>query len=222
MHVGAPSPLNRHASTGEPKGSKNTLVQRLTMTTPPPRQRTPRPTRSIAAIGASIAIVLGAFVSLGACILADPPAEVEPVAPTRPIILRESVVPSPGRILRTWPDAFILPVEADPASVVAWKELLDYDPGTVLASDSLPHGQSDPNPASQDGGIRLIPIEPIQPPLDQCHTLEIIVAHAFVPNSQVPQAPGGDSVSWFYAPTGDLSTCPQFDASVLDAQDESQ
>ena len=75
------------------------------------------------------------------------------------------------------------------------------------------------NPAGDDAGVRTLYAHLPAPALEQCHTIEIVVALGFLEN-HTPYAIGGDSVTWFYAPTGSLADCPLFDAGpvpILDA-----
>ena len=61
----------------------------------------------------------------------------------------------------------------------------------------------------------------LSPPVDPnaCHTLEILVALGFT-EDHTPASPGGDSITWFYSPTGSLADCPVYDAGpVPDASD---
>jgi hypothetical protein len=172
-----------------------------------------------AAICASGALGIAASVLGAACILADPPAELPKFPARRPTILHDSVVPPTTNILRQWPARgdFLIPVEVDPGVTFRYRAFLDYDArthGDVLGT----LGQSDPDPASSDGGIRSIHLG-LPPPTDllSCHTLEIIVALDFVLDHTPTLPPGGDSVVWFYSPTGDLTTCPFYDAGPEDA-----
>src|SRR5262249_36221704 len=118
---------------------------------------------------------------------------------------------------RSWPREFILPVDVDPRASFFWRAFLDFDPRSRVIYNGSPDPIT-PDPASEDGGIRTLAIA-LAPPKDieACHTLEIVVAIKF-DETHTPSAPGGDTVVWFYSPTGDLSGCPVLDASaaVLD------
>lgn len=141
----------------------------------------------------------------------------------RPTILHESVVPPVTRVLREWPSEFIIPVDVDPTASFSWRAFLDFDPrARVIYAVSTDVITPDPN--SEDGGIRTLAIN-LTPPanLSACHTLELIVALKFE-EVHTPSPPGGDTVVWFYSPTGDLSGCPVLDASaaVLDGSPPSE
>jgi len=78
-------------------------------------------------------------------------------------------------------------------------------------------GEIDPDPAGDDGGIRVLSVRLTTPAdLNACHTVEILVALTFV-EDHTPDSIGGDSVTWFYSPTGNLADCPVYDAGPYDA-----
>jgi len=174
----------------------------------------PRVRRSAPIVFGGTLLACGVAVS---CILADPPAELpqEPIG--RPTILHESVVPPVTRVLREWPREFIVPVDIDPRASFFWRAFLDFDPRSRAIYDGSPLPVT-PDPQSEEGGIRMQEID-LDPPKDlaACHVLEIVVALHFE-EAHTPSPPGGDTVVWFYSPTGDLSGCPIVDAgaAVLD------
>lgn len=182
---------------------------------PMPSPRTRRRAALIAAaVCAGGAVAAAAGSGLVACILADPPAALPAEPPRRPTILHPSVAPSTTTILRTWPREFVIPVEVASDATFEWSAFLDYDPSArgepIAAAQPVA-----PDPGSEDGGIRTFSVElPLRDP-SACHTVEIIVALSFA-EPHTPNPPGGDSVVWFYSPTGDLSTCPVFDAGAID------
>jgi hypothetical protein len=154
-------------------------------------------------VGVLLALGIGA---LGACLLADPPADL-PVLPIEPpAIETANVTPSVPSLLQTWPSEFDLPVVADPSeSELEWEVLIDH-----IVVDG-------PNPVSipEDGGVFLSSI-PVPFPLSslaECHTLEIFV---FYENDTSAE----DSVVWFYSPTGNFDDCPVWDAGVDAASDD--
>jgi len=171
-----------------------------------------RTTRRAIAFVAAILVVPAV-----ACVIADPPAQI-PVPPlTQPWILSANVTPATNSILETWPRAFVVPVYVDdPGATIEWRAFPDYDPfGTISFT------QGNVGPASaDDAGIRNIEAR-LSPPVDPnaCHTLEILVALSFA-EDHTPASPGGDSITWFYSPTGSLADCPVYDAGpVPDASD---
>jgi hypothetical protein len=171
-----------------------------------------RTTRRAIAFVAAILVVPAV-----ACVIADPPAQI-PVPPlTQPWILSANVTPATNSILETWPRAFVVPVYVDdPGATIEWRAFPDYDPfGTISFT------QGNVGPASaDDAGIRNIEAR-LSPPVDPnaCHTLEILVALGFT-EDHTPASPGGDSITWFYSPTGSLADCPVYDAGpVPDASD---
>ncbi len=148
-------------------------------------------------------ILLGA-----ACIVTDPPGDLPRLPDTRPTIVRASVVPSASAVLGTWPPLFIVPVElSNPRADFEYHPFIDFNPQTGAGLQDI--GVSRFEAANTTGRIRRVQIA-LPPPsdLERCHTIEVIVAIRFAPNAHTPAEPGGDTVSWFYSPTGDLAGCP--------------
>jgi len=185
--------------------------------------------RGKGALAAAATLFAGVWIvrALSGCIIADTPDELPTLPKFRPTILHGSVVPPANQVLRSFPDKFVVPVElVDPGATFQWRAFIDYDPAT--GTDPVDNGTSSPDPASSDGGIRPLEIS-LQSPSDlgRCHVIEILVALSFrdgnIPQgrqSHTPDAYGGDSVSWFFAPNGDVQRCPTFDAGPdLDAGD---
>jgi len=166
-----------------------------------------------------LSLIAGAIGVHAACIVADPPSDLPRLPESRPTILRASVVPSASAVIGTWPDRFIVPVElSDPRSTIWWSAFVDYNPDTGFGLDGLPT-QSSFEPTTTQGRVRLLEI-PIGKPaaLDRCHVVEVVVAlnlNTRDPKSaHTPDEPGGDIVSWFYSPSGDLAGCPVLDAGL--------
>jgi hypothetical protein len=144
-------------------------------------------------------IALGLYGS-AACLLADPPAAL-PIAPFTPIrILRESVTP-PVSLLTSLPGEFVVPMTAD-----LRKGALQYE----FFSDQVGSGQHRQE-IGTDGGVLVTVPDPLNFVAEECHTLELRVSYL--------DSTGGDSISWFYSPTGSFSDCPVFDARPPDAGD---
>jgi hypothetical protein len=159
---------------------------------------------SLALGGAAFAAVLGA-----ACVLIEPPGELPPLIAQRPVILHQLVVPSSAQILQSWPiDGFTVPIQlAAGSTAVQWQAFVDNE---VNKADTIPRT----DPVSD---VVTLPVQLDRPPdLTACHTIEIMVANRFV-RDHVPDALGGDDVTWFYAPGGSLDRCPVFDAGLIDA-----
>jgi hypothetical protein len=174
--------------------------------------------RFLASRAGLLAALSGAACGAGmwACITAPPPRPPS-LEPCRPSILHTSVSPPAGEILTSWPpgDTFLVPVtiqSCDPTDGFHTNAFIDYDP------------VFNPNPEYASGTMSFAingeptPVEVTlhQLPRDQlCHRVEIFVAHDFnrLPSEpHVPDAIGGDSVTWFYSPSGGLNGCPQYDA----------
>ena len=160
-------------------------------------------------------VLAGVTAAVGACVLVEPPADVPPPAGGPPVILQDQVVPSTTEVLESWPLEFIVPVEVPDTTVALhYQVFLDGDYGSpyVRPQELDPVG---------DAGVRTIYASLAAPALDACHTLEIAVAYQF-DGLQVPEPPGGDSITWFYAPNGSLEGCPVYDAGPAASVDASE
>jgi hypothetical protein len=175
------------------------------------------------------AALLSATVALGtvgaACIIADPPIDLPRPSPRRPTILRDQAVPPTTSVLGFFPDQFVVPVEADPSATLEWHLFIDYDP---LRPPDLPDGEDQVAPS--DGARRdvVATVNNRSVKVGSCHVIEVLVAACEGPDPQrgcgfeaVGQsgghsfnAIGGDSIVWFYDPTGDPSGCPTLDAGL--------
>ncbi len=172
-----------------------------------------RTNRRTIAVVASLA--LGVGIAGVACVIADPPAQL-PVPPLAPPEILHDLVTPPAPLITAWPLEFEIPVYVpDPTSLPLWHAFLDYDP--ISHTGSFTNGVVDPDPAGDDGGVRTI-ARRFSPPADInfCHTLQVVVALTFV-DDHTPDSTGGDSITWIYAPTGNLGDCPIFDAGPYDA-----
>ena len=178
------------------------------------------------ALGAVLAplVVAGGAVS---CILADPPPELPTVPPQVPYILRESVVPPADQIFTDWPDGgldLIVPVEVlNPILQYQYLLMKDYmTPNSAPAGARYSGALGPPNPDA--GGFELVPIIPIEKPLDaNCHTYSLFVGLSLVPQLSanpeqgftVRASAGSDMVTWTYSPSGGIGTCAAYDAAGL-------
>lgn len=168
---------------------------------------------------AACAAVVALF---AACIIAEPPSDLPELPRFRPTILRGSVVPSTSGVLGAFPDRFIVPVElVDPNVTLSYRVYIDYNP---ITGDGLDF----PGTIGAGGTpsrVRVIDFKATAPPdLTRCHVIEFVVAESFFAElegkgAHAPREPGGDSVTWFYSPGGDLSGCPVVDAGVLPSSD---
>lgn len=156
---------------------------------------------------------------LGACILGEPTADLPRLPQTRPTIVRGSVVPTPNAVLGSWPSTFIVPVElVDPTVTFEWAAFVDFNArsneGLLLAD------QSTFEAANQTSRQRTLEIPiPAPPDTDRCHVVEVVVALQLETldnptTAHTPLPPGGDSITWFYSPNGDLAGCPTLDAGI--------
>ena len=169
---------------------------------------------------ARLACVLGICASIVtfSCIIADPPADLPKYPPIRPTIVKGSVLPPTDKVVQPPLPTFVVPVElVDQNATFAWNAFVDFDPVTnplPVAGDVV-----GPDPATIDGGVRAVSFSIADVPSStRCHTIEFLVARSFNSASpHTPNAPGGDSVSWFYNPSGSIDGCPTYDAGSFDA-----
>jgi hypothetical protein len=157
-----------------------------------------------------------------ACVIADPVTDLPQFPDRRPTILRSSVVPSASAVLGRWPGKFIVPVDLiDPRQTFFYSSFVDYDPINGAGFKNTFPSDFEPGSGTTQGSVRTIDVPIEDPPSpDRCHIVEIIVALRFVSTRDTkglhtPDEPGGDSVSWIYNPTGDLSGCPLVDAGLV-------
>lgn len=172
--------------------------------------------RGLRALAGGTLLALAALI-VGACVIADPPTELPRSPDRRPIIVRGSVVPSTTSVLGTWPSLFIVPVElSNPLSPLQWATFVDYNPVTFDGFDQ--NGVSPYEAQTTRENIRMLELPISKPPSDRCHVVEVVVALNLnttdIQNVHTPLPPGGDSVSWFYSPSGDLAGCPVLDAGL--------
>ncbi len=173
---------------------------------------------------AMVASFVTSSVMIHGCIVADPPTDLPRPSERRPTIVRASVVPSTSYVLGRWPSRFIVPVElSDPLVPLFWATFVDYNPVTAEGLEQTDISRYEP--ASTVGNIRILELPITVPSDDRCHLVEVIVAlrlNTTTPrNAHAPEEPGGDSVSWFYSPSGDLAGCPVLDAGLQPLQPDS-
>ncbi len=165
--------------------------------------------------------------ALAACIIAEPPSELPALPEFRPTIVRDSVVPTANAIVGVFPEKFVVPVElVDPSVSFSWRAYVDYNPITG-------EGLSDFGtiaPGGSPARVRVLEV-PLRPPLDlqRCHVIEFLVAQRFFGEGETagvgahtPRDPGGDSVTWYFSPGGDLRGCPVVDAGLPPPADASR
>jgi hypothetical protein len=154
--------------------------------------------------------------ALWACITAPPPSAPS-LAKCRPSILHTSVSPPADEILTAWPpgDTVLVPItiqSCNPTDGFHTNAFIDYDP----VFNPGPDYASGTTPFALNGEPTNVEVTLHQLPRDlACHRVEILVAHDFNRDPSEPHVPdafGGDSVTWFYSPSGGLNGCPQYDA----------
>jgi hypothetical protein len=152
------------------------------------------------------------------CIIAEPPTDPPRLPPSRPTIVRGDVIPSASQVLGRLPPKFIVPVELfDPTVTFEWALWVDFNPATGAGLEFF--GTSEFEQANTVGRVRSIEASfGLPPDDDRCHVIEVIVALRFAgqqgTGAHAPLDPGGDVVTWFYNPSGDLSGCPVLDAGL--------
>jgi hypothetical protein len=177
---------------------------------------------------AGLAAIVAAIVA-PACLIAEPSSDIPRLAPQRPHIVRTSVVPSAGAVLATFPTTVTVPVElSDPTLTFQYTVFVDYDPatnsgwlGSMTGTETCP--QSTFAQAGLGGTARILSFDTEKPQdpgfLTQCHVIEVLVALQLDCGhdsnaAHSPPEPGGDSVTWFYSPSGDFSACAGLDAGL--------
>lgn len=172
--------------------------------------------RGLGRLGA-LALVASTL-ALGACLLADPGGDLPRIPRRRPFVVQSGLVPTASAVLGTFPEKVIVPVElADPTDDVEYSAFLDYN--SLTGQTLLLRERSTFERSNVASGLRVLEV-PLTPPadLDRCHTIEVVVAlrlsGADGKAAHTPADPGGDSVTWFYSPTGDLAGCPSVDAGI--------
>ncbi len=178
------------------------------------RARRRRLPLELGALGLACGVVVAAVTS--SCIIAETPAELPKLPAFRPTILHGSVAPPASRILVTFPDKFVIPVElVDPSLPFQWRLFVDYNP---LTGDGIVDtGTSFFERGATTGGIRVVEVAVPTPDTSRCHVIEFIVANGFRGDiegrqAHTPDSTGGDSVVWFYVPGGDSRVCSAPDA----------
>jgi hypothetical protein len=164
---------------------------------------------------------LAGFVAVGvgvsACLLADPGPTLPTPPDLPPFIDALDVQPQPGVILTSLPVTFTVPItQVDTSKTYVWRLFVDYDPLVGTHSVNTGSGTS----ADQAASVEVASIAG-----EGCHVIQFIVAYGFEDTvdrqGHTPVAPGGDSVTWFYSPGGDLAGCTEYggelDASFPDA-----
>ena len=171
-----------------------------------------------------------AFVSAAAmafsCVIADPPTELATVPVMRPTILRGSVVPSVSAVLGRWPagDKFIVPVElVDPNMTINYAAFVDFNAALATGLDGPVQSSEFERGGTTEGRVRTLDVIITEPSLDRCHVVEVVVANTLnsfnALTAHTPAGPGGDSVLWYYSPSGDLAGCPVLDAGIAPLAD---
>jgi len=165
-----------------------------------------------------------AITAQDACVLAEPAGDLPRLPESRPTILHASVVPSTSEVITRWPSppVFIVPVElSDRTSTIFYAAFIDFNPLTGEGLVEAPRTstfEADNNETT--GRTRILTVQIAEPAeRDRCHRIEVVVALRLKAttdpkNAHTPDAPGGDIVTWFYNPNGDLGGCPSLDAGI--------
>jgi hypothetical protein len=156
-------------------------------------------------------VALSAIVScVVSCVLADAAPELPKPASLRPTIVKGSVFPSTSEPIGGLPAEFLVPVElADPTKPFEWKVFVDFDP-LGNADDFVEQRGGSPGSASA-ANLQVIPFSVNRDRLSgSCHRIEFVVALRF-DSARASDPLLSDSVTWFYAPTGNLAGCSTYD-----------
>lgn len=156
-----------------------------------------------------------------ACVIAQPTGDLPRLPNGRPTIVHPSVVPSTSAVLTRFPKVFIVPVElADPTAPFDYAAFVDYNPysGEGLVDTVKTSTFDVSNTTERTRNLEILIPEPLEP--GRCHIIEVVVAlHLYQKElgrgAHTPdEPPGGDLVTWFYNPSGDLDGCPTLDAGL--------
>ena len=166
------------------------------------------------ACGVFVLVAMAAFA--GGCIIADSPPALPASTPGPPHIDHPNVFPPEQLTLKSFPDAFIVPIIlADPRATFEYRAFVDYD---LLGGASFDRtGVVAPDPTSPNPNETTLSISLLAPPdPSRCHIIEIVVASQFLgavgePSGHTPDQHGGDVAHWAYAPNGALQSCPVYD-----------
>jgi hypothetical protein len=161
---------------------------------------------------------------VGACVIAEPPADLPTLPAEPPVIVRSGVVPPPNTVLTSWPDKFFVPVKlSDSRESVLAAYFADWN--TATGSGFENYQQSDPPATGAAANPRVLEVQITPQSTDSCHVIEVVVqlysplVNVNNPTELHNPSAGGDSIVWFYNPNGDLAGCPTFDAGLQpDAQ----
>src|SRR5580692_10644713 len=148
--------------------------------------RRPPPSRESFSCGrrglvAAVMVALGATGASSACLSISPSPL--PVASGTPTILHDAVIPTAGALLVDWPedDTFIVPVDVGTSGEpFVYDVFVDYDPAVGGESGlAIPPTAVGSTPDSLDGGVFTVQFALLPPDPRSCHTIEVLVAHAF-------------------------------------------
>ena len=174
--------------------------------------------------GVAAGVAAACALLAAACIIADPSTDFPVAKPRRPTIIRDRAVPPTSKVLGEFTPnyQFVLEVEVDPSQTVEWHLFVDYDefhfsgpPAGLVGRDiSLPV-------TGDDAGVRELVLQAdtsYVPDPGRCHVIEALVALGFQSHvdrgAHAFDSRGGDSIVWFYSPTGDLRGCPVYNTGV--------
>jgi hypothetical protein len=180
-----------------------------------------QPPRPRAVVGALVILAVGLLrIGLGVGCLTTPPSGLAPTLEPPPTVLHDALIPPDDQLLSQWPldNMFIIPVRLEGPNQHFAVDVFIDDDGSHRA---LPvwigtgGGQS-----GIDGGVVLMPIalQPPPPTTAACHRIEVFVVDGFATSEAgatlygQPDSIGGDSVVWFYTPTGGLDGCETQDS----------
>lgn len=164
-----------------------------------------------------IGVFAAVALAVTSCIIAEPPTDAARLPVARPTIVRGSVVPPASSVLGRFPSTFIVPVELfDPTATFEYAAWIDFNPATGEGLEFF--STSEFQQANTQGRVRTLEIPLRAPPDDRCHVVEVIVALRLAGQSgtgaHAALDPGGDIVTWFYNPAGDVAGCPVLDAGI--------
>jgi hypothetical protein len=162
---------------------------------------------------------------IGACVIAEPPADLPAVPTGRPNILSSNVTPPNTGVLTRWPSTFFVPVElTDARQTFYLAAYVDYNPITGEGLQAVPF-DSPVAPGHSGRQQRTVAVQIPAPIAEGCHTVEMIVAFSLQDvtgglndrraSHTAARLDDGDSITWYYSTNGDPSGCALIDAGLL-------
>jgi hypothetical protein len=178
--------------------------------------------RRVVAAAVGGAAVVASLVGV-ACVLVDPPPDLPAETQLHPIVIKSSVFPPTTQVLAELPaSGFQVPIQVfESDTAFEYEVFVDFDPLAPTPQTPVIAATASP-PFALDGGVNIVDFDltAYSATLDPsaCHQIDFVVALGFDPGSlHTPDSRGGDSVAWFYDPSGGFAGCPNGGVTTTDA-----